>query len=286
MATTPTPHPTDPSKSRNEAGHGQDTDMAYPEDRSGLPQTLKSNVLSLSTTLLQQVKLKNPYSETLRHIESLSLAELTECLTTDPARKTFWINLYNALYQIRRRDQKAPRKTIFTTTAITFGNTPQSTPRLRGTDSHQPDQRPLELSLDQIEHTLLRGHRHKYALGYLPAFKPADRLKPLIVQKPDYRIHFALNCGARSCPPILACDLPHIEAQLDLASESFIAQDTDINPRQKKVRVSRIYLWFLADFGGFRGIRRILSQTLQQPLDGYRIRFKPFDWTEELNKLI
>ncbi len=203
-------------------------------------------------------------------IRRLGSADLAQALTTDQARKTFWINLYNALYQrlrhqMLRRDEHAPRKSIFTMPAMEMDD--------------------LALSLDQIEHTLLRGHRHKFSLGYLPGFPPvATALRPLMIRKADYRIHFALNCGARSCPPIAFYRAESIESQLDLAAQSFIEQDTEIDERRRVVRVSRIYLWFLADFGGFRGVRRILGQTLGQPFDAYRIRFKAFDWTEELGK--
>ena len=234
--------------------------------------------LQLSLQQVRQVNTKDGVdakdgseaSDPFEAIQRLSTADLAQCLTTDQARKTFWINLYNALYQMLRyqmlrRNRNTPRKGIFTMPAIELAD--------------------VTLSLDDIEHTLLRGHRHKYSLGYLPGFPLAPAvLRPLMIRKPDYRIHFTLNCGARSCPPIAFYRAESIESQLDLATLSFIEQDTEIDTRRRVVRISRIYLWFLADFGGFRGIRRILGQTLGQSFDSLRIRFKTFDWTEELEK--
>lgn len=248
-----------------------------PNNLSMNPVPNEYDCVELSGLLLQQMRRSDggaPTSEgpidAFAAIRRLGSADLAQAFTTDQARKTFWINLYNALYQrlryqMLRRDEHAPRKSIFTMPAMEIAD--------------------VTLSLDQIEHTLLRGHRHKYSFGYLPGFPSVvAALRPLMVRKPDYRIHFALNCGARSCPPIAFYRVESIESQLDLAAQSFIEQDTEIDGRRRVLRVSRIYLWFLADFGGFRGVRRILGQTLGQPFDAYRIRFKAFDWTEELGK--
>ncbi|MEF8872985.1 MAG: DUF547 domain-containing protein, partial [Haloarculaceae archaeon] len=59
------------------------------------------------------------------------------------------------------------------------------------------------LSLDDIEHGLLRG-RSKYGLGYLPRFLPDTFEMRYRLDSVDPRIHFALNCGAESCPAIRA----------------------------------------------------------------------------------
>jgi len=42
--------------------------------------------------------------------------------------------------------------------------------------------------------------------------------------------------------------------------------------------------WFIADFGGKIGIRKILQEKLQKDVDGYSIKFKPYDWAAELAK--
>ena len=42
--------------------------------------------------------------------------------------------------------------------------------------------------------------------------------------------------------------------------------------------------WFIADFGGKKGIRKILHEKLQQDVIGYSIQFKPYDWNAELAK--
>lgn len=57
------------------------------------------------------------------------------------------------------------------------------------------------LSLDEIENGLLRGNR-KPPMSLWPVFMPWDRRRSgaLNTKDVDPRIHFALNCGAKSCP--------------------------------------------------------------------------------------
>ncbi|GMI39843.1 hypothetical protein TeGR_g12793 [Tetraparma gracilis] len=52
---------------------------------------------------------------------------------------------------------------------------------------------PHALSLDDVEHGLLRSEPGR--------FPPGDAREGLRVQL-DKRVHFALNCGASSCPPV------------------------------------------------------------------------------------
>ena len=72
----------------------------------------------------------------------------------------------------------------------------------------------LILSLDDIEHGILRRYRQKYSLGYLPQFWVNNTIKKLAVHEMDNRIHCALSCGAVSCPAIAFYDAENIDAQL------------------------------------------------------------------------
>ena len=78
----------------------------------------------------------------------------------------------------------------------------------------------LVYTLDQIEHGVLRTNKGNIddddnednddvfndALGHpatgKPEFDEADPRSQVSLTKLDPRLHFALNCGARSCPPI------------------------------------------------------------------------------------
>jgi hypothetical protein len=57
-----------------------------------------------------------------------------------------------------------------------------------------------------MEHGVLRcndSHNNLSEEGDEGRFKLDDPRRKFIMEKLDPRIHFALNCGAKSCPPVL-----------------------------------------------------------------------------------
>ncbi len=219
-------------------------------------------LVSLSGKLLFAVKTGEPTDS----IEAALAEGLTQSLilglSNDNARKTFWINIYNAYFQILAIREKLVRPDIFTQEAFTIGG--------------------LKLSLDDVEHGILRRYRVKWSLGYLPRFWPPKDIKKLAVTQLDYRIHFALNCGAKSCPPIAFYDYEKIESQLELATTSFLMQDVAVDDTEKVVRVTKIMQWFKADFNGNRGIKEILQKYLGKDFGDYKIEYKDYDWGSSL----
>lgn len=220
------------------------------------------NIIELSGTLLYQVKTGAPTDSVETALANLPMDSLAAALDNDEARKTFWINIYNAYYQILaiRHHKTAP--VIFTKKLITIAGT--------------------KFSLDNIEHGILRHYRWKLSLGYLPQACPSKIIKQLSVSKIDYRIHFALNCGAKSCPPIAFYTYANINRQLQMATTSFLTSETEIDTVNKVVKASKIMQWFKADFGGKKGTLIILSKFLKQDITGYRITYKAYNKDEKL----
>jgi hypothetical protein len=64
------------------------------------------------------------------------------------------------------------------------------------------------------------------------------------------RIHFAVNCGAKSCPKLLnqAFTADKLEGQLQKQTIAFI-NSTQNKLTVNKVQVSKIFEWYAADFG-------------------------------------
>ncbi len=86
-----------------------------------------------------------------------------------------------------------------------------------------------ELSLDEIEHSILRG-----------TFK-------------DPRVHYSVNCASYGCPNIglKAWRAETLEAELDAAARAFINHPRGVAVASDgAIRVSSIFSWFKADFGG------------------------------------
>jgi hypothetical protein len=224
--------------------------------------TPNNQFISLSEQLLYRVKTETPTDSLELAISKIDMTELIAGLSNDNARKTFWINIYNAWFQILSTREKKTKPEIFTGKLITIAGT--------------------KFSLDNIEHGILRKYRWKYSLGYLPQFCPSSTIKQLSVSKIDYRIHFALNCGAKSCPPIAFYKYEHVDDQLEMAASSFITSETEIDEVKKVVKVSKIMQWFKGDFNGNKGIREILAKYLARDFATYKIEFKEYDWNEQL----
>lgn len=113
-------------------------------------------------------------------------------------------------------------------------------------------------SLNQIENEILR-----------PEFK-------------DARIHFALNCAARSCPPLYnkAFTAKNLERALEQRTRQFI-NDARFNTLSAgKASVSKIFEWYAADFGD---LKTFLNKYAGVKMDaGASIGFLEYNW--ELNE--
>ncbi|KXX70700.1 DUF547 domain-containing protein [Flammeovirga sp. SJP92] len=222
----------------------------------------KIDAIKLSEDLLRAVKLNKPTFTLEFALKHIDLTELQKQLYSDDRKKAFWINIYNAFYQILARNFRHEKSLIYSIKLFMIAG--------------------HEFSLDDVEHGILRRFKYKYGLGYLPQLFPSKVLKSLAVVSVDYRIHFALNCGAASCPPILFYDPIDIDNQLQMAMVSFLEAETSFDNDKKTVNVTRLFLWFMGDFGGINNVRKIISETLMIDIDGFRVKFNPYSWEEKL----
>jgi hypothetical protein len=197
------------------------------------------------------------------HLDRLSVHDLSAGLPQDADRTAFWLNLYNASTQRLLRADPAG-----------FGNAwrffRQPAARVAG----------HALSLDAIEHGMLRRSRWKAGFGYLGNPVPSGLERALRVGCRDPRIHFALNCGAASCPPIAAYEASRLDQQLDLATRGYLSTEVRLDPAMGVAIIPRVFLWFIGDFGGPSGIRAFLDHhgalsTSQR----WRLRYARYDWT-------
>jgi hypothetical protein len=223
----------------------------------------ETSIPDLAVSFLRAVKVGEGRAEIEEELAALDPEQLLEGLPDDRARKAFWIDLYNAFAQLPL--QANPR--LFEDRRTFFG----------------AKRVPIAgrfLSLDDIEHGLLRRSQLSWGLGYLPDPFPSEFERALRVGKRDPRVHFALNCGAASCPPIATYTPEGIDRQLDLASESYIQGEVEYSPSGDVVRVPRLCLWYHGDFRGRAGIRSLLRRYGAIPDSATpRIRYKGYDWS-------
>ncbi|XP_050975794.1 uncharacterized protein zgc:152951 isoform X2 [Labeo rohita] len=147
-------------------------------------------------------------------------------------------------------------------------------------------------TLQDIENGVLRGNRK----GVAQLLKPFSRNDPrLQVALPDVEplIHFALNCGAKGCPPIKTYTPQDIDSQLRAAAEAFLENDDScvIDSVRREVKLSQIFKWYKTDFGGtdekllnwvFEHMGASQKKRNLQTLlsDGkVKVSYLPYDWS-------
>jgi len=156
----------------------------------------------------------------------------------------YWINLYNAATVYKILDNY-PLKSIM---ELDGGKVWDRKWIKVGGDN---------LSLNQIEHDILR-----------PKFK-------------DARIHFAVNCAAKSCPPLLnrAWKASNLDKTLDERTRSFVNNSKHNNITPQAVKISKIFEWYKQDFGALIPFLNKYSQV--KISDNAQVSYLPYNW--ELN---
>lgn len=225
-------------------------------------------MVQTAQNFLLAVKKGQPTEPFLDELRYLNFDELARELADDNFRKAFWINLYNAFVQVLLVEHGAffreNHMGIFGQKWIELGGE--------------------KLSLNNVEHGLLRRSQFVYGFGYGMNPFASDWERRFRVEKRDFRVHFALNCGAAACPPIAAYRPEAVEAQLDLATASFLETDCRYDPATNTVELSRIFQWFLGDFGGKAGISRLLAEYGIIPAGSSppTLCFRRYDWSLRL----
>jgi hypothetical protein len=226
----------------------------------------QSDYIKLSQELLYAAKTGDSTRALIEQLYRADEDQLNNQLPDDDKRKAFWLNIYNTFVQTTLAQDQEQYKNLGTFYSKKF---------IPITGQY--------ISLDKIEHGILRRSRNKLSLGYLGKLFPGAFEKKFRVKHIDYRIHFALNCGAKSCPPIAFYDPNKIDTQLDMATRNYLKNETIVTSDKKSVQLPAIMSWFRADFGGKKGMHRILKKHQLIPDDAkVDISFKKYDWTLEL----
>ena len=221
----------------------------------------KINYQLVSQQLLQQIIDGSFYENEVKILSKSTLDELTNQLKTDREKIAFWVNIYNAFIQISLYEN--PK--LYKNKAVFF-----SEKRIKiGGET---------LSFDDIEHGILRKSKIKISWGYLRKwFRPKWERK-LRVDNVDWRIHFALNCGAKSCPPVAIYDAENLDNQLDFMTKAYLEEQTSYDSVSKTASTSVLMSWFRGDFGGKNGAKKILFTYKITPEKPNRLDYKKYDW--------
>jgi hypothetical protein len=119
------------------------------------------------------------------------------------------------------------------------------------------------LTLDDIEHKILR-----------PQFK-------------DPRVHFAINCASKSCPPLIS--EPYrgavLDTQLDQVTRNFLNSPANYRIEGDTLWVSSIFKWFAGDFkddpaGFYRTYAKgELKRHLDEKKERVKVKYLDYDWS-------
>ena len=156
----------------------------------------------LSMELVKAVRDGKDIATFTEMLADVSQDELYASLDSEHKKKAFWMNIYNAYVQILLLENPD----LFDDRNSWFGYNFFTTPQIEIARK--------ELSFDDIEHGIMRRSKIKLSMGYLDQWGVDDFVERFWWDEVDPRIHFALNCGAASCPYIAVFDPARIEEQL------------------------------------------------------------------------
>ena len=228
-------------------------------DHSALDALLKKHVKGLSVdykALKSERAALDGYCESLAKLDRGALEKMSR-----DEQFAFWINAYNALTLRTIVDhypiQPAAKPSEFPKNSIRQIEDAWTAKHTVASQS---------LSLDEFENKVLR-----------PTLK-------------DPRVHTAINCASRGCPPLRAEAFTgsKLEAQLDDNVAKFLAGPGRpvADATKKKLAISKIFDWFKEDFGGDEGVIKFLRahapadpQAALAAADAKSLAYADYDWT-------
>ena len=137
-------------------------------------------------------------------------------------------------------------------------------------------------SVKDLLFTFFTGQRIKVA-GEDMSFNhlEKDTIRPKFNEP---RVHFALNCASRSCPPLnpepFRAD--KLDAQLEKLAVAFVnsPKGVDYSAGKKTAALSAIFNWYKDDFKAGGGPVAFIGQRRKPPLpNDVKITYQDYDWS-------
>jgi len=209
-------------------------------------------------------------SELQRH----KLAEMK-----DDLRLAFVINVYNLCINQAFAQVGTPRGDL---------------QRLSFFDNVKIDIGGMLFSFNDLENGVLRGNQVPPVHLRKPFAKDDPRFSSQLPRPPiEPRIHFALNCGAKSCPPIKNFSAEAVREELRINSQAFLEHGSGnlaVDVEKKTLTLTKILSWYKSDFGKtdkeiaetvLAWLRGEDKEKLEALLEGgkFKIKHFPYDWS-------
>lgn len=154
-------------------------------------------------------------------------------------------------------------------------------------------------SFQDLENGILRGNRRApYALS--AQIGRNDPRAKFVMRDVDCRIHFALNCGALSCPPVKSFTAEGIEEELRIVAMAFCEDDNNVHvdAENHTVSLSKILFWYRADFANsdqelpkkvLEFLRGDKKEKLQKMLESEKVItvvYNHYDWGTDASNFV
>jgi len=207
--------------------------------------------------------------------QAAELANVEVKALSPAARKTFFINLYNSL-TVHAIVEGLFKPVLFSDTLGRLKLYAEAAYVVGG----------IAYSLNDIENGILRGNRKSAAPFTSLPFSPSDPRLDLCVDC-DARIHFALNCGAKGCPPIAFYSEDNLNNELNAATESFMLSGgvSFSEMDSQLVILSKIFDWYKADFGGATSDADLVTWIKDNAPTDIKSKFKSDGGTQKVEFL-
>lgn len=202
-------------------------------------------------------------------------------LLNEKERKAFFLNVYNSLMihaiaVVSKPISKFDRVSMYNSASYDIGGRPYS--------------------LNMIEHGVLRGNRPGCGPFAQAPFTEHDARKQCIQTIVDPRIHFALNCGAKSCPAVRFYEAETLDHTLDAATRIYL-QSMDVDTLKRVVTLPKLLQWYKTDFSESGNVDDLLIWTLpyvdvetrkvlqgflhekQNGTNSFKVVYAGYDWT-------
>lgn len=216
------------------------------------------------------------FEENVCELQGIDMASMN-----DDYKVAFVINVYNLMIKYSRTkfqpSTSVQRSSYFTNVRVNIGG---------------------ELfSFQDLENGILRSNAlPPYALATV--FKTGDKRIRHVVQKVDPRIHFALNCGAKSCPPVKKFTAKDIQEELRIVALAFCEQEDNVrvDEASNELHLNMIFKWYRPDFASsladlpqsllpyLLNERKVSLQNMIESGRKIKIKFNTYDWSSNISK--
>lgn len=269
--------------SKSDALNSGPTQKCKLRDAGELSESLRRTMLKLTSDHIsddgkvvnyKEIKVAEEFEDYVKMSQELQRVSI-EKLDQDEL-KAFSINIYNALV-IHATVVNGPPSNWFS--------------RARFFDKMSYIIGGHRYCLNDIENGILRANKQGPLQFSAPFGKSDPRLKTSLIQV-DPRIHFALNCGAKSCPPIKTFSSKNINAELQLATEAYLETDEALQIEEDRgiIHLSSLLKWYSSDFGDTTDdvLRWVLKNVVQpekkaalqsvMDTEKYKVKYIVYDW--------